>query len=910
MSSAAEQLTDKTRHRQGVHELFEAQVARTPDVIACELGGHELTYREINSRANYLAEELRTRGIGPEKIAAIDTGRCPEYVVAVLGVLKAGGAYLPLNPDNPPERFMFIMEDSGAEVLIRTPGRSGEPTVEGCDLVQVDAEAPGWCQANNTPVASNRENLAYVIYTSGSTGRPKGVCMPHGPLLNLIEWQSSHSDAGKSRRTLQYSSLAFDVCFQELLSTLSVGGTLVLTSEDERRDFSVLLKKLSTAGVYRMFLPFVALDHLAQASKLIGLAPAHLKEVITAGEQLRITPAIREFFQRMPGSKLVNQYGPTEAHVVSAYELSGDPEDWPFWPPIGRPIANTSLYILDSHGKSVPSGSAGELFIGGAAVARGYLNRDELTQAKFVPDPFVPGPTNRLYRTGDMAKLLSDGNIEFLGRADDQVKIRGFRVELGEIESLLLEHPGVRECVVAAVETTGQGKILAAYIVRRADTPVTRHELQDYLRKKLPRPMVPAAFVMLSALPVSSNGKVDRQALPTPGAESNVHSAYASPGSELESRLASCWEEVLQCGRVGANDDFFDLGGESLLAAKLVAVINHDLGSHLTVGQFLANPTITKLAAMLASGTPTKTEPNVIALQAGRLAPPLYFVWRNAAWDRLRSDERVEKRHPFFITDAPYSGSLLLAAAQKRYDELPTLEQLAAPHTSLIRRQSGEAPCVVAGFSYGVVLAFEVAHQLQRLGTPVRAVLLFDGNIKPTGWEGIKQRLQESCRRLHPFRSLWARAWRRARRSLPQTHRLALPDPELPSADQLDKATWEERWPYLNRIWARALHLHRPRCLDTRAILFRARDDSTYYTRKQDFDGQLGWKGLFSDGVTLLEIPGDHFTMWDAPNILALRSAVGRSLNDLQPARSTLTLSPASVVTLASTIGSFAELLA
>ncbi|HLM47660.1 MAG TPA: amino acid adenylation domain-containing protein, partial [Myxococcaceae bacterium] len=401
----------------GVHELFEAWADRTPEAVAVSFGEERLTYGELNRKANRLAHHLRGLGVGPDVPVGLCVKRSLDLAVGVLGILKAGGAYVPLDPAYPAERLALMLGASRAPVLLTQWHLADTLPAGEAKRLLLDVEEGAWaaCAEANPEKVSGPEALAYVIYTSGSTGVPKGVAMHHRPLLNLIRWQVERS--AEKPKTLQFSALSFDVSFQELFSTWGAGGELVLIPEELRLEARALLEKMDSSGVQRLFLPFVALQNLAEEADREGLAPRALKEVITAGEQLRVTPALRRMMKRL-GGVLENQYGPTETHVATAYRLEGEPETWPELPSIGKPIANTSVHLLDGNGEPVPVGVVGELYIGGAAVARGYLHRPELTQERFVPAGYGAKPGGRLYRTGDYARYLADGSIEFLGRKD------------------------------------------------------------------------------------------------------------------------------------------------------------------------------------------------------------------------------------------------------------------------------------------------------------------------------------------------------------------------------------------------------------------------------------------------------------------------------------------------------------
>ena len=584
-----------------IHHLFEAQAERSPDACALLCGPEQLTYGELDQLANLLACYLRSSGVGPEVLVGLYLERSTEMLVALLGVLKAGGAYVPLAAEYPKERLEFMVQDSGARVLL-TQSKLRESLPETAaqvicmDEVWEQIAAGGYFK---TPSHTTSSNLAYLIYTSGSTGQPKGVAMPHRPLVNLICWQLKRS-SGAPLRTLQFSPLSFDASFQEIFSTWCAGGTLVLIAEETRRDAAELWRFLSQARIERLFLPFVALQHLAEAAAVEETAPHSLRQIITAGEQLKITPHIRRMFERIPQCILDNQYGPTESHVVSAFMLPEERCEWPELPAIGRPIANTEVYVLDDSMRLIPAGVIGQLYLGGDALARGYLNRPELTAGKFVPHPFTYEPGMRLYRTGDQARYLPDGQIEFVGRSDDQVKVRGFRVELGEIEAMLAQHENVNQAVVVAREDVPGQKRLVAYVVSHTGAALMHSELRSFLATKLPNYMLPAAFVVLEKLALTASGKIDRAALPVPeNLRPTLEQTYAPPRNSLEERLARIWVELLKLERVGIHDDFFELGGDSLLATQFISRVFQRLKIEFPVRMLFENPTIAEFGMLI-----------------------------------------------------------------------------------------------------------------------------------------------------------------------------------------------------------------------------------------------------------------------------------------------------------------------
>jgi amino acid adenylation domain-containing protein len=583
-----------------VHHMIEAQAARTPEAVAVLGGGRQLTYRELNERANRLAHRLRKHGVGPDVLVALCLERSSELVVGILGTLKAGGAYVPLDPAYPKDRLAFLLADSRPAVLLTRQGMAAVLPEHGARVCYLDDDGADLAaeSAENPLGGPTADNLAYVIYTSGSLGRPKGVAMPHRPLTNLLSWQL-RGWAAPAARTLQLAPSSFDVSFQEIAATLSAGGTLVLITEDVRRDPVALLRCLADNGIERLFLPPVALEALAEAAESTGVAPARLREVIAAGEALRLTPTVRRFFGRLPGCRLHNQYGPTESHVVTAFPMTGAPDQWPALPPIGRPIDNARIHILDVHLQPVPPGVAGELYIGGVPLARCYLNRPELTAERFVPDPFG-GAGQRLYRTGDRARVRGDGQIEFLGRVDQQLKIRGYRVEPGEVEAALAEHPHVREAAVAAWEAVPGDRRLVAYVAPQRGSAPTAQDLRTYLKARLPEFMVPAAFVFLDALPLTPSGKVNRRALPPPRAADLAEGrAFVEPRGATEQAVAGIWAEVLGRERIGAHDNFFDLGGHSLLVMRVALRVLSALGIAVPLRILFEAPTVAEFAAAI-----------------------------------------------------------------------------------------------------------------------------------------------------------------------------------------------------------------------------------------------------------------------------------------------------------------------
>ncbi|WP_442964092.1 amino acid adenylation domain-containing protein [Pseudomonas sp. Leaf59] len=587
---------------QTVHGLFEAQVERTPHALAVKAGTRQLTYAELNARANQLAHHLLALGVQPDARVAVCAERGLDMVIALYAVLKAGAAYVPLDPAYPRERIAYMLQDSAPQVVlaqVAPRGLLGEVPV-------VELDVPCWQHlpvANPNVVAAS----AYVIYTSGSTGQPKGVINDHSGVVNRLLWMQDEYALTAADAVLQKTPFSFDVSVWEFFWPLFTGARLVMARPGGHKDPAYLCEVIEAEAITTLhFVPSMLDVFLAHGD--VGQA-AGLRQVMCSGEALPGS-LVRRFKQQLPGIGLYNLYGPTEAAVdVTAWRCIR--AEMPDNTPIGKPIANTRMYVLDAQMQPVPLGVVGELYIGGVQVARGYLNRPELCAERFLDDPFTGG---RLYRTGDVGRYLADGTLEYLGRNDDQVKIHGLRIELGEIQARLTEHPAVNEAVVLAREQ----RLIAYYTGEQSDIDV----LRNHLAQHLPAFMVPAAFVHLDALPLSPNGKLDRKALPAPGAESVMARDYEAPEGDTEIALASLWAELLEVERVGRHDNFFELGGHSLMAVSLMGRLRH-LGLSADVNVLFSQPTLAALAATLGGSREVAVPANGIAADCRAITPDM-----------------------------------------------------------------------------------------------------------------------------------------------------------------------------------------------------------------------------------------------------------------------------------------------
>lgn len=569
-----------------------------PSHAAVIHGTDVLSYAELETISNVIAARLVSEH-SREKVIGISTSRSINMVTGVLGILKAGKRYLPLDPTYPETRLRTVSEDAHLQTILLTKEGDGD-ALSALELRLLETSKIA-VSHQVEPIQRHEDVAGYVLYTSGSTGRPKGVQMGESALVNLLRWQQAHSRAGVGTRTLQFAPLTFDVSFQELFATLSTGGTVMLVDDDLRLNPLKLLDFIENNGVNRLFLPFVALQLLADTACQAEKYPSCIQEIMTAGEQLKITPQLRQFFRALPDACLYNQYGPTEAHVVTELPLTGPIENWPELPTIGFPIDNTEILILDDQYTPVPNGEVGELYISGRCLADGYLNNPQLTKERFFEIELPEKGTVRVYRSGDLAKFRENGEIEFLGRIDHQVKIRGHRVELGEIEAVLAQLPLVKDAVVVAAGSDADNRRLLAYVLADQPDKIDTMDIQRTLRSALPDYMIPAAIIPLSEFPKTSSGKVDRRALPIPLIRRpDLQVPYAEPRTALEKQIAGTWRELLNIDRLGINDNFFELGGNSILAQKSVLLLQQRYQLDLPITKLYQYGTVTGIAAFLA----------------------------------------------------------------------------------------------------------------------------------------------------------------------------------------------------------------------------------------------------------------------------------------------------------------------
>jgi amino acid adenylation domain-containing protein len=748
-----------------IHELFEAQAACTPEAVAVMWGNQKRTYRELNARANQLAHHLRKLGVGPEVMVGICVERSLEMAVGLLGILKAGGAYVPLDPEYPKERLQFMLEDTQAPVLL-TQKKLAE-RFSGCRarLLCLDSDWEEIVQRpqHNPDVGAISNNLAYVIYTSGSTGKPKGVQVPHQSIIRLL-FGVDYVKFGPAETFMHLAPTSFDASTFEIWGALLHGAKCVLPADrfPGPAEIGELLHRHKVTTLWLTASLFnLVIDQLPEAL-------SQVRQLLIGGEALSVTH-VRRALSLLPSTQIINGYGPTESTTFTCcYRIPAKLDDAVTSIPIGRPIGNTEVYILDSRLNPTPIGMPGELYIGGAGLARGYVNAAELTSQKFIPNPFGKEPGERLYRTGDSARYRANGEIEFLGRLDRQVKLRGFRIEPGEIESALGQHPAVRETVVVAREEgPGERRVVAYVALKPGFGPVT-HDLRRFLREKLPNYMIPSAFVYVNSLPLTANGKVNYPALPDPRSQETQSYEYVAPQDETERVLCRVWSEVLGVERVGLDDDFFAIGGHSLLAAKLFARLDESFGRSLPLGVLFSAPTVRLLAEHYRNARAPKARAVVVPLRSTGARPPVHGV--PGVFGNVICFAELSRE---LGSDQPFYGlqSVGLDGAEAPLD---SIEQMAKLYVREVRSVQAHGPYAIIGACFGATVAYEMARQLLDAGEEVG----FLGLLDPTHREGSiagKSRLSAPriLKRAAAFGSLLASRLRLYRE---ETKRLAAKD--------------------------------------------------------------------------------------------------------------------------------------
>ena len=879
-----------------LHQLFEAQVERTPDAPCLLFQGEILTYRAVNARANQLAHRLRKLGVQPETLVGLCLERSPDLVIAMYAILKAGGAYVPLDPSYPAERLEFMVTDTNVPILLtHSHLQSSISNLQSQLVLCLDAEDFATESTANIDSGVRENNLAYVIYTSGSTGQPKGVMIEHRGICNQLQWMQQRYPLTTEHAVLLKTPFSFDLSLYEFFSPLIAGATLVIANPDGQKDAEHLIALIQSARVTTLFMVPSQLQMLLE---LPAFAACHsLQHIFCSGEALPFALQQR-FFAVMPTPVMLhNLYGPTEASVECTFwDCERDTKR--NFVPVGRPIANYQIHILDEQGQPVPIGTPGELHIGGIGLARGYWRREELTAERFLVSSFESlvsrfeanlnssqletqnsQPKTRLYRTGDLARWHADGVIECLGRIDFQVKIRGHRIELGEIEAALRTHESVRECVVTAREDVPGDQRLVAYIVPQQTDLPTNGVLRAHLQQKLPDYMLPAAFVPLTAFPLSPNGKLDRKQLPAPETINRPRTIESSaPANDIERTLTHIWEDTLRLQPIGVTENFFDLGGHSLLAVRIFAAIEETFGQKLPLATLFQAPTIRQLAALLAEERWQPSWSSLVPLQPQGNRPP-FFCIHAVGGNVLEYYELAQQMRP----DQPFYGlqSVGLDGKQK---PLRTIAEMAACYLHEMRQLQPRGPYYLGGRSFGGVVAYEIAQQLRAQGEPVALLALLDTD--PIGWlkrfsrraawqyqaRFLSLRIQRHWQNLRGLRFqnklqyLREKAGYKKRKLATlrwQLARLTGAETTVNSLHDVEEFNYQAARQYVPNVYSERV-----------TFIYAQEEISTP-------ENIFGWETLARGGVEVVAVPGNHQTMIKAPHVQRLAEELKAHLTQI-----------------------------
>lgn len=865
--------------------LFERQVRRASDAPAVFDARTCLTFGELNVRANQLAHLLRARGVTRETPVGICLTRSIDMIVALLGVLKAGAAYVPLDPVDPIARLTFIHEDCGAPLVItNTRVRNRLPAAADVLCFNLDGDMLSKQSESDLPCSTQLDDPAYVIYTSGTTGQPKGVIGLHRGAVNRFAWMWQAYPFVDSEVCCQKTSLGFVDSVAEIFVPLLKGIPLLIMNDEAARDPRLLVESMGANGVTRLILVPSLLRDILALGDVLERRLERLRICVSSGEALPVELALA-FRERLPHVTLLNLYGSTEVSADATYYDTKHLSTVATTVPLGRPIANTELYILDAHLAQVPVDVAGELYVGGVGLARGYWHRDDLTAARFVRNPFSALPDARLYKTGDRVRRREDGSIEFLGRVDHQIKIRGQRVELGEVEAVLSAHANISQAVVSARRYAPGDMRLVAYLVMRSATALDVDSVRTHCRARLPEHMVPSVFVCLDRLPLTVSGKVNRGALPAPDAarSGRVAGPVVAPRTAMEERLVAMWEEMLGVDDIGVTDDFFDLGGHSLLAVRLAAEIEDTFRRRFPVSTLAHTRTIERLAAVLSRPESRGPWTPLVHLQPTGMNRP-FFVVHGMGGDVLSFRTLASSMPP---TQPLYA---LRAKGSDRLEELlRDVETMAACYIDAIKSVSARGPYLIGGYSSGGTVALEMAQQLRARGDQVAALVMIDADaplsmrVTPAVYLEYLRNLAtwpiDDCHVGTEVLNLIDRA-RNKGRKLGATLARLLAQSDVRADDRDTPGTW--RIPDDHRdflaLHARALASYQPREYDAPIVLLRARTAPLSEWRAPD----LGWSALAKGGLAIETIRGGHYNILTEPRVHTLVSKLTAYLNAVQ----------------------------
>lgn len=850
-----------------IHELFEARVHEQPDAVALEMEGKKLSYRELETRANRIANVLRARGAKPKQFVAVCLSRSLDLVATLIAVAKSGAAYLPIDAEYPVDRIAFMLEDSETQLVITEHAfadRFSQP------VLLIDSEEFAHASAERPQPTAAVTDPCYAIYTSGSTGKPKGVVLAHSAVINTFEWVSRTFDVKPGDRLLFVTSPCFDLSVYDTFGALGAGATVVIASTQGMREPRTFVESIVSQQITIWDSAPAALQRLTPFFPKNG--GLHLRLCMLSGDYIPLTlpDDVRRAF---PAARVMSLGGATEAAIWSNWYPIGAID--PRWTsiPYGRPIQNAHYHVLDKQLRPAPIGVPGDLYIGGTCLAEGYLKRPELTAERFIRDPFRP--SGRLYMTGDLARYFDDGVLEFLGRADFQVKIRGYRVELGEVEAAIKAIAGVREVLCAAYTDASGQKAMVAYVVPQSGVQLEEHDIQKPLAAKLPDFMVPSQFMLLDAMPVSANGKVDRKALPSP-TQRALTTEYVAPRTDLERKLVAIWEDLLQRERIGVTDSFFAHGGQSLLAVMLVSRIERELGVRIPLSRVLERPTIEALATSLDK--PAKRKGHLITLQSGGKELPLVLISGIGGFGFIFHGlgAHLAHEHPLHVLNAIGAESDDEALEQ-------TIEGVASVYEPQVLAACPEGPIVLGGYSFGVLVALELALRFERMGRNVPLLISFDGfapghpKLMPIN-ERLAMHMREFARRGYLGRGEYLRA---RFENVKRRFRPVVEDEVFTPPDVLDP----EMNARLKRV-ADGLFQAREKYRPTRqascdVLLLKA--SIPFDWPGSVFEPLYGWREFVRGRIDTMVVPGEHLQMFRSENDQLLAEIVMERLRELSP---------------------------
>ncbi|MUG96484.1 amino acid adenylation domain-containing protein [Scytonema sp. UIC 10036] len=848
-----------------LHQLFEQQVELTPLSVVLISDSEKITYCQLNHRVNQLAHYLQKQGVTKETLVALCLERDLDMVVGILAILKAGGAYIPLDPSYPVERLNFMLSDSQASLLISKQEILEKLSLSAAKTVCLDIQKEEIAQESlENPInLSSSDNLAYIIYTSGSTGTPKGVLGTHRGTVNGLNWLWKTYPFREGEVCCQKTAISFVDSVWEIFAPLLKGIPTVIISNSDVLDSQLFIESLAQHQVSRIILVPSLLRLLLDNYSHLVKKLTHLKFWITSGEALSVK-LVQSFRELMPFAKLINLYGSSEVSANATYYDTSLLPEQAHSVPIGCPIDNTQIYVLNRDLQPTPIGVIGELYVGGDGLAKGYLYRPELTQERYIDNPFIPG--NKLYKTGDLVRYLRDGNLEYLGRHDEQVKIRGFRVELGEIATAIAQHSDVQESVVITSDDAQENSRLIAYVVTDKQDITT--QLLSYLQQKLPNYILPSAFIVLDKLPLTPNGKVDKRALPSSDViQSNTNKAFVAPRNFTELALAKTWEKLLDTSPIGVTDNFFELGGHSFLAVRLMAQIHDKFEHNLPISTLFENPTLEKLAAIVSQPYREISNSHLVTINPSGDKTPFFCI--HGAGGNISPyfniSRRLGKDYPFYALED---------RLEQDRPEIVSVEETAARYLQEIRKVQPNGPYLLGGHCYGGVLAFEMARQLHNQGNTVGLLVVIDAIlpetiVEPTEDDDAKflLRIAESIKTENdvdfsvPFEEL---------RDLPLTEQLNLINKKanfiFSDAEIQDFLSYYK----LFKLHVQAMRNYIPQVYPLPITIFRASEEIIHDFDNPEWsssDPLLGWGKCSSQPIQTVDIPGDHFSILVEPHI-------------------------------------------